>query len=437
MTPYNARSERLFRRHRFGIKLGLDRMSDLLDRLGRPEKQLAVVHVAGTNGKGSVCALVESALRAAGYPTGLYTSPHLVRLNERIQAGGRCIDDADLWGLADEIEALAPDVESRHGELTFFEFTTALAFEYFRRRGARIVVAETGMGGRLDATNVVLPLVSVITDISLEHTRYLGPDIPSIAGEKAGIVKAGRPVICGQLPPEALDAVRQRAVELGAPVVLSEESASVRRVRQSIEGQTVSVSGAQQDYGTMRLPLLGRHQLANAALAVTVLESLRGSAGLRIGTDALRTGFEGVRWPARCQALSASPPVLLDGAHNPGAAMRLAQTLRELAGRKPIGLVFGLCDDKDLKGFIHALGSLVRRCWTVTMKTERSMPAETLASAVRAAGWEASVAADLPGALAASKEWAEKEGGLVCIAGSLYLAGEVLECLGIEPFGER
>ncbi len=199
--------EDLYKRRTFGIKPGLDRMNDLLRRMGNPQSHFVAAHVAGTNGKGSVCAIIESLLRAAGVSTGLYTSPHLVRLNERIQAGGECVTDDELTDLIHFVAPLADAAGAEHGEVTFFEYVTAMAFEHYRRKQVRLVVLETGMGGRLDATNVVTPLVSVITGISLEHTAYLGKTLAAIAGEKAGIIKPGRPVVCGNMPEEAMRVV--------------------------------------------------------------------------------------------------------------------------------------------------------------------------------------------------------------------------------------
>lgn len=417
---------RLYERHTFGIKPGLERVQALLDRLGNPERELAVIHVAGTNGKGSVCALIDSILRAAGYPTGIYTSPHLVRLNERMRVDGKCIPDADLLDLVDEVERRSREVEADHGETTFFEFTTALAFEYFRRKRARLVVAEVGMGGRLDATNVVTPLLSVITSISVEHAMYLGPDVPSIAREKAGIIKQGRPVICGDLADDALEVIRRIAADKKSRLVLAKDVVSVRLVSRDATGQKIAVAGGNDDYSTVVMPLLGRHQMENCAISVAAIEEMNASAGLPVGVEAVREGIRTVEWPGRCQVLSTDPLTILDGGHNPGAAEKLSCTVRELAKKRPVGLVFGMCDDKDVAGFLRPFSDMVKMCWAVTVRTERAIPRLRLAAAAGRFGWQVRED-DLPAAIAGAKEWAMENKGIVCIAGSLYLVGEVLE----------
>ena len=426
---------RLFRRTGQGIKFALGPTAAMLRRLGDPQRRLTPIHVAGTNGKGSVCAMIEAVLRAAGRRTGLYTSPHLVRFNERIRVAGACLGDAELAGLFREIETadreLAAGANGR--ELTFFEFTTVLALEHFRRAGANPVVLETGMGGRLDATNVVDPLLAVITRIDIEHTAFLGRTLPDIALEKAGIVKPGRPVLCGQMPDAARDIIRRVARERGAPLIAVEDAASVRRLQQDWAGQRIKIETANGSYPPITLPLLGAHQLENVALAVAALEWLNGSTPFRWEVDALRAGLTGVQWPGRCQVLSREPITLLDVAHNPNGAAALAETLRELAGPRPVGLVVGLLGDKDGAGFFRALAPRCRRCWAVPLASDRNMPQEQLLADARSTG----LAADylpLDHALAAARAWALGDNGIVCIAGSLVLAGEVLGAAGVELF---
>lgn len=416
---------RLYRRHTFGIKLGLHVEEALLRRLGNPEKQFATIHVAGTNGKGSVCVLVESILRAAGYRTGLYTSPHLVRLNERIRVGGQEISDGELLALLDDVELHSSAVEVELAQTpTFFEFTTAAAFEHFRRSAVQVAVVEVGLGGRLDATNVGLPLVSVITGIGLEHTQYLGKDLESIAREKAGIVKPGRPVVCGALPDEARQAIVAVCAERKAPFCEALQRVSVSVTGESLEGQKVGVESVDASYGTMRLPLAGRHQVGNLATAVAAIEAAA-DCGLPMREGAVKAGVESVVWPGRFQVLGLQPPVILDGAHNPSAAAALGDTLKRLLKRKPLALVVGMCSDKDGEQFFSVLGALARRCWVVPLQTERSAPRELLMAAARRSGCEA-VASDLPTALRDAVAWAVAAGGAVCITGSLYLVGEVL-----------
>ncbi len=420
--------ERLYALRTHGIKPGLEVAEGLVSALGHPERSLAVVHVAGTNGKGSVCAMLESVLRAGGLRVGLYTSPHLVRFNERMRVDGEPIRDAELAELFEVVEPCADRIqrESPGREVTFFELTTALAFEHFRRQRVQVAVVEVGMGGRLDATNVVLPLVSVITRISLEHMQYLGTTLEAIAGEKAGIIKPGRPVVCGAMPEEAREVMRSVAGRHGAPFIDAAERVSVRRVSQGLEGQKVAIAGAATDYGTVALGLLGRHQLENCATAVAAVETMADYSPIAIPPETVRGGLASAEWAGRLQVLSSDPPVLLDGAHNPDGARALGVALKELRGKRKVGLVWGMCGDKDAPGFARALGGQVHRCWTAPIATERSVAPETLAQVARTQGWETEAAVKLDVAIGAAWQWAHDTGGMVCIAGSLFLAGEVL-----------
>lgn len=429
----NETLARFFSRHAAGIKFDLSITRALLERLDNPERGLIFIHVAGSNGKGSVCCLLDSILRQLVPNAGLYTSPHLVRFNERIRIGGRPVSDEVLAEAIVTVEAAAQAVEgASDGRLvTFFEFATALAFLIFRRQGVDWVVLETGMGGRLDSTNVVTPLISVITGIALDHTEYLGRDIESIAREKGGIIKPGRPLILGSLPAAAQTVLEARARECAAPVIMAAETVSVRRQRQDLDGQSLLIESGSESYGTARCQLLGRHQLGNLAVAVTAMETLRDYAGLPLTPQMVRDGLAQARWPARCQVLQRDPLIILDGAHNPQCAEALAMTLRELCRTAPVALVTGMCADKDSAGFFQALAGRVRRCWTVRLRSARSTDPAALAElAGLELGCEAQPAS-LATALQAAAGWAVKEKGLVCIAGSLYLAGEVLEHYGL------
>ena len=419
---------RLYLRATHGIRPGTERIRRILDDLGRPERAFASIHVAGTNGKGSVCAMVESILRAEGVRTGLYTSPHLVRFHERVRVNGEPVGDADLAACIDAVEEAAARVAADGaGEATFFEIGTAVAFEHFRRAGVQAAVVETGLGGRWDATNVIVPLVSAICEVDLDHCEYLGRTVADVAAEKAGIIKPGRPVVCGATHPGAAAVIRAAADAAGAPVIDASSAVSVRRTPAGLDGQRLSISTAGRDLPPVRLPLLGRHQAANAAVAVAVVEAFGAAAGAEIGTEAFVRGLESVRWPARLQVLERDPPVLLDGAHNPHGARALAAALGELRGGHPIGLVAGILADKDAAGFFRAMAPAVARCWTVPVRCERASPPAALRDAARAAGIEAAAADSVGAAVGEAREWARGAGGWICIAGSLYLAGEVLE----------
>ena len=424
--PIASSLELLFKRTTHGIRPGVGRVTALLDRLDRPHRAFPCLHVAGTNGKGSVCAMLESVLRAAGLRTGLYTSPHLVRFHERIRVGGRPIGDADLARLLGTVEREAAALDAGpDGEATFFELTTALAFLHFREAGVQMAVIETGMGGRWDATNVVIPVVSVITAIDVDHAEYLGRSVADIAAEKAGIIKPGRPVVCGADHPEAAAVVRGQAAEARAPFVDAGTDVSVRRLAQSLDGQRIRIDTASRSLPPVTLPLLGPHQIRNVALAMTTLEQLGAITGVPVPDEAVTSGLAGTFWPARLQILRRDPLVLLDGAHNPHGAHALAEALHELGGRRPVGLVAGLLADKDADGFFAALQPKIRRVWAVTAPGGRGRPAAEIALAARRHRLPAEPS-DLATAWTSAADWARTGNGLICIAGSLYLAGEVL-----------
>lgn len=421
---------RIYSRRSLGVKLRLETERSLLARLGDPHLHYATIHVAGTNGKGSVCALLESVLRAAGYRTALYTSPHLINFNERIRTNGTCISDAELIELLRQVDAHCEAVAAQQDgrQITFFEFATALAFEHFSRKQTEIAVIETGLGGRLDATNVIdHPLLSIITGISLEHTAYLGPDIPSITVEKCGIVKPGVPVVRGPLPDEATAIVERVARERGCRIIAAPHNVVVTLKDTDPMGQKILVETQSDHYGTMRLPLLGKHQLANVGTTMAALDVLGALLpGNGIAPKSVRKGIETVHWPGRCQLLSQDPPVLVDGAHNPEAAEALAQTLDSVWRNRKLGLIFGACTDKDAKQFLKPLVRRATRCWTVPLNDERSADAADLAAIVR--GFDLPVTTlRVPEAMTQAEQWARAEDGIVCITGSLYLVGEVLE----------
>ena len=436
----------LYRRNPNTIKLDLGPVRALLAALGNPHEQYVCLHVAGTNGKGSVSAMLASILRGSGFRTGLYTSPHLVRFNERIVVDGEPIGDADLEQLLTEIDEVTRrgnvDVAPPEGQapacpgqrdVTFFEFTTALAFEYFRRRKVDVAVLETGLGGRLDATNVVIPAVSVITSIGLDHQQYLGDTIEQIAAEKAGIIKPGRPVVCGVLPEAARAVVEKIAAQNGSYVTYATDVVNVQRIKQDLSGQRVKIETQDGALKPVTLPFFGEHQLGNCAVAVAAIEQLAKISNDWKFDPKNFQSLEKTVWPARFQILSKEPPVILDGAHNPEAAAALAATLREVAGKKPVALVCGFLSDKDPANFLRAFTRQAKACWVVPIHNERAMPVDDVVAAARSTALKP-VAASLDDALSSAKAWAADHDGVVCITGSLYLAGEALRHLGNQGF---
>ena len=405
-------------RARFGQRMGLDAMRGMLARMGNFHDGLRVVHVGGTNGKGSVCALVASALQAAGHRVGLYTSPHLVRFHERIQVDGREMTDDEL---AEAVDALRPALEA-FPEATYFEVGTLVALWHFARREVDVAVLEVGLGGRLDATNVFeRPLCTVVTNVSLEHTDVLGKTEREIAREKAGIVKPGVPLVTGATG-DALAVLRETAAERGAPLLVMGDGFVPIPVAQDAEGQTLEVDGLRRDHGEVRVPLAGPHQRENAALALAALDEVD-AGGVAVPLAAVREGLARARWPGRLQRVPGSPALLLDGAHNPAGALALAEHLREEKLR-PV-LVFGALADKDWRAMVEALAPLARDAVVTRVPSPRALDPQEAARAFSTTGIFGMVVEDPGHALRAAEGIAGPD-GLVLVTGSLYLVGDVL-----------
>lgn len=406
----------LFARTAHGIKPGLDVITALLEQLGNPERGLKVIHVAGTNGKGSVCAMIESVLRASGFKTGLYTSPHLFRFNERFRINGQEISNAELEKLIDDVETVAQRLDTRPA--TFFELSTAMVFEHFKREKVDYAVIETGMGGRWDATNVVQPIISVITRIDFDHAEYLGTDLAKIAWEKAGIIKEGAPVICGPMPVEAEAVVYKEAAEKKVPILGSEEAVFFQTLESRRTDQLIDIEASGNTYRNVLLPLGGSFQLENCGIAVAALEDLSDIEGIRLQ---MKKGLETVKWPGRFQTLSIKPPILFDGAHNPNAARALFQTLEEIFPSFGNGFVFSFMKDKDVAGFLRELAPSVEKAFAIGLPGERAMSAEQIAAIGKTVGLDIEPIETPKPAL----EWVEGKKRLLCFTGSLYLAEEL------------
>ncbi|MFZ4484540.1 MAG: bifunctional folylpolyglutamate synthase/dihydrofolate synthase [Chthoniobacterales bacterium] len=379
----------LFRTQTFGIKLGLEKTHLLLAAVGQPHEQLRFLHVAGTNGKGSTCAMLDAILRAHGVRSGLYTSPHLMDFRERIRLDGELIPEE---AVADGLTRLRRAAEGWEHAPTFFEIVTVLAAWWFAQEKADLVVWETGMGGRLDATNVVRPLASIITPIGLDHREWLGPDLASIAGEKAGIFKPGVPAVSAPQEAEARVVLEEKAAEVGAPLSF--------------------VAAPCMD--SIALP--GEHQRWNAALALAALDA----AGLAGGEEDRRAGLAGVQWPARFQRVGAG--LVVDGAHNEPAVRALVATWREMFGPVRARLVFGAMKDKDVATILALLRGLADEVWLVPVRSERSCALEELAALAAQAGFPVIHRSEVSPALAA----ASFPDAPVLVTGSLFLAAEVL-----------
>ncbi len=416
---YEEALEKIGSFHRFGPKPGLGRVRALLAALGDPQDGLNVVHAAGTNGKGTACTLIASALSQAGYRTGLYLSPHVVDFRERIQVDGEPIPKDALAALAERVCAAAERMRAAGEPLAEFEVVTAVAFLWFSRRRCDAAVLETGMGGRLDATNVVRsPLVSVILSISLDHTRILGATLEKIAYEKCGILKEGCPCVCSPgEPPEALAVIRRTAAQRRCP--LTEASpADLTVLSSSLAGTELEYRGAR-----LHLPFPGEHQVRNAAAALAALDVLR-RRGWDLPAEAVARGFARARLPARFEVLSQSPAVVVDGAHNPGGAAALAAALRRYLPGKKITAVMGMMADKDASAAVGNLAGAFSRVVAAAPPSPRAMPAEEFADIWRRAGVPAEPAADAEAALKTELARLGPDSALV-ICGSLYLAGQL------------
>lgn len=415
--------DRLFSLENFGIKLGLENISRLCEALGHPERQFATLHIAGTNGKGSVTAMVHAALMAAGLRSARYTSPHLTSLAERFVIGDAPVSDqaleaagADVLGLIDRLCA--------DGTLsvtpTFFEATTAIGFELFRRAGVQAAVIEVGLGGRFDATNVVQPLAGAITTIAFDHQQHLGNTLSQIAFEKAGIIKPGMSVVIGALPPEAMQVVREVGAERGAALVDTADSALDVDM---VDGRArITVRTPHATYGPLLLALRGEHQTANAVVAIRLLEEAA-ARGLAVDRAAIERGLVTAEWPARLERLTlpGAKQVLIDAAHNGEGAVALARYLRAWHPERP-ALVVGVMRDKDADEILGPLLPCVSQVYATAAPTPRALPAADLAHRI---GPSAVAIADPAEAVDRALQVSDS----VCVAGSIFLAGAVRDDL--------
>lgn len=397
-----------------GIRPGLERVGALLAALGNPQDSFRSVHVAGTNGKGSVCSLAASILIEAGHKTGLYTSPHLSKFNERISVNRRIITGRELAEAASEVRRAVRG--ARIEEITFFEFTTAMAFLHFRKKKVSVAVVETGMGGRFDATNLVSPLVSVITNIALDHTEWLGRTVKEVASEKAGIIKPGVPVVTGQRPGAALSVLRSAARDNSSPLYVMGKD-----FRAEGDPASFSYSGLSGGLPGLRVALRGPHQVNNAAIALAAMEILR-ARGVDISAKAVKAGLKSVLWPGRFEILSRSPLVILDGAHNPAGAAVLREAISALRKKRLI-LVIGMMSDKDMEGILKELVPSSDLVIATRPAGERSASVESVLKA--ASKYGKPVAGIEPVREACKKAlFLASPSDCVLVSGSLFTVGE-------------
>jgi dihydrofolate synthase/folylpolyglutamate synthase len=414
--------DRLFALETFGIKLGLDNISGLCAALGHPERTFTSIHVAGTNGKGSVTAMVHAALVAAGLRAARFTSPHLVDLSERFVIGAEPVTQEALRLAAGDVLDCADSLRAT-GELpvhpTFFEATTAIAFELFRRADVDVAVIEVGLGGRYDSTNVIAPPVGAITSIGFDHQQYLGDTLEAIAFEKAGIIKRDMEVVVGTLPPQARKVVAAVATKQGAHLIDADRDAlAIARDDDQLTFET-----PEDRYGPLPLGLRGEHQIGNALVAIRLLESAR-RHGVRVPKAAIERGLTGVQWPGRLELiqLEGGRRLLLDAAHNIDGARALAAYLRVRHPERPT-LVIGAMRDKDIDAIIGALLPVVSNVVATAAATPRALPAGELAARIKTASPTVDVQAEPNPETAV--EQALSGGHTVCVAGSIFVVGAV------------
>jgi len=421
--------ERLYALETFGIKLGLDNISRLCAALGHPEEAFTSIHVAGTNGKGSVTAMVHAALVAAGVRAGRFISPHLSDLAERFVIGREPVARGDLERAVTDVLDCA-DALRTAGALavhpTFFEATTAVAFELFRRARVEVAVIEVGLGGRFDSTNVVRAPIGVITSIGLDHQDLLGDSLEAIAFEKAGIIKPDMTVVAGALPDEARTVVTAVARDRQAQLVDAASDTQVEGELRDGRG-TIKIVTPERRYGPLTLALRGEHQIRNAVVAVRALEVMT-RIGVRVPGEAIERGLTDVEWPGRLELIQVhdAPPVLLDAAHNVDGAGALAAYLQQWPPERPT-LVIGLMRDKDVGGMVRALAPVVSSIVATAAETPRALPARDLAARISALGIDLPVRAE-PDPITAVED-ALIVGRPVCVTGSIYLVGAVRDRL--------
>ncbi len=420
-------------------KFNLGRMRQFMHLLGDPQKDYGIIHVAGTKGKGSVCSFCASILSAQGYKTGLYTSPHMVEFTERIRINGEEISRADLVELVNDLRPATVEVP----EITTFELTTALAFLHFSRQKVDYAVFEVGLGGRLDATNIVDPIIAVITSISYDHTQILGDTLTEIAGEKGGIIKPGVPVVVAPQKEEARLRLEQIAAERNSPLIQVGRDYLYAADSHNLDGQTFLVwtpdeqpmvdefieTAGRHVWSPLRfhIPLLGFHQVENAATAYAALKTAE-KYGLKLSLEAYVTGFADVVWPGRLEILRRNPPVVIDSAHNRYSALRLRQAMDDYFPGLPIVLVFGASEDKDVDGMFQELLPRVRQVITTQSVHPRAYDANQLVDLAHRSGRSAKAIVPIEEALTQALQEAGSE-AVVLITGSIFVSAAAKEVL--------
>ena len=416
---YQGTLQYLFNLERFGMKLDLSNITSILNGLGNPHLKFPSIHVAGTNGKGSVAAVLHSILCESGYKAGLYTSPHLVDFRERIRVGRELVEKNFIY---DFVERLRKEIDEKH--YTFFEVTTAIAFEYLAQKKVDLAIVETGLGGRLDATNMIKPVISIITNIGREHTKQLGNAIAQIAKEKAGIVKHSVPTITAADQPEALEAIRSVCAEKNSELIHVQDGSGYSVLNSSINGSKFSFSSDSLEYQDLELNLAGEHQVLNAVTALTAIEKLN-QLGWKVEEPAIRSGLKQVNWRARLEVFRKEPLVLLDVAHNPAGIKAMIKALHQFFPEKQVIFVFGVMQDKDHHSMLKEICKKAKFVVLTKPDYKRAAEPEALEEVLIQMDAPYEVISTVKQAYLFTLKCAKTE-DIICITGSHFTAGEFL-----------
>lgn len=407
--------------------LKLERITAFSRRFGEPHRGIKAIHISGTKGKGSVSSFINSILMEAGYKVGLYTSPHLFSFRERIRINGEPITEKDVARLMDEIKPHAEIMEKEDNKPTYFEVCTMMAFLYFKRENTDFVVLEVGMGGRLDSTNIVEPLISVITPIGYDHVQHLGPTLKDIASEKCGIIKKDSIVISSPQHAEAMDVIREISSERNSKLYIVGKDIFFEALSSDLEGQSFRLLTRYGEYPYLKIQLLGDFQLENAAAAVAAVEELR-SRDIFIRNDAIRDGLAKARWPGRLEIMNKKPFIVVDGAQDVNSVLRLKQAVKNIFRYKRLFLIFGTMQDKDVDGMCRELNGLADCVVATKSKSERAAPPEIIKEAMLNYNKKVNIITTAS-VIEAINECKEKagEGDLILVTGSLYVVAEAME----------
>lgn len=411
-----------------GIKLRLSNTKNCLKLLGNPHQELKIIHIGGTNGKGSTAVFIASMLQAAGYKVGLYTSPHLISFRERLIINSKQISKKEVAELVTKIKShiLKVNADPKLSRLTFFEVITMMAFSYFAREQVDFAILEVGLGGRLDATNVTKPLVSVITNSNYDHMDKLGKTLTSIAQEQAGIIQKGG-IVVSAAQGKALTVIKKVCREQKARAYYVNKDIKYKILKSNLEGQSFDAQGIFSKFENLRIALLGRHQLLNACCGIAAIEALR-LHRIFVSPEAIRKGLGKVCWPGRLEIVKRFPLVILDGAHNHPAAKQLRISLEELLKeKKKLILVLGICQDKEIKKIVQELAPLASQIIVTAAATPRAARPEDLYQVARQYNKDIQVIKRVEGAVKTALQKVGKK-GVVCVSGSLYVVGEAKKC---------